>query len=173
MDSSQASCSWMPSSHTSCSCIPSSQASCSSGSTDSDEDSGDEWVQFDMELAHNYNVVYLQVFYSIERSMCPNHFKKFTKFHENVFKFCNSVNLGEASVKDAVLDFFRNYPARVRRLDWVKFGNWLKSGEGAKFGERCEGWSDYARNRIKVCKGCRNASMRLINFDKVIVVDDK
>ncbi|KAF5187464.1 hypothetical protein FRX31_022949 [Thalictrum thalictroides] len=168
MASSHASCSWMLYSQGSSSWIPSSQASCSSSCTDSDEDSDDEWVKFDMELAHNHNVVYMQVFDSIERSMCPNHFEKFTKFHENVFEFCNSV-----SVKDAVLGFFRNYPARVRRLDWVKFGDWMKSEEGAKFGERCEGWSDYARNRIKVCEGCRNASIRLINFDKVIVLDEK
>ncbi|KAF5203509.1 hypothetical protein FRX31_006904 [Thalictrum thalictroides] len=152
--------------------MASSQSYCSCDCTDSHEDSGDVWVKFDMELAHNHNVVYLQVFDSIERSMCPNHFEKFEKFHENVFEFCNSVSLGEVSVKDAVLGFFRNYPARVRRLDWVKFADWLKSGEGAKFGERCEGWSDYARNWIKVCEGCRNASMRLINFDKVIVLDD-
>ncbi|KAF5187804.1 hypothetical protein FRX31_022612 [Thalictrum thalictroides] len=173
MASSQGSCSWLPSSQASSSWIPSSQASCPSGSTESDEDSDDEWVKFEMELAHNHNVIYMQVFDSIERSMCPNHFEKFTKFHENVFEFCNSLSLGEVSVKDAVLGFFLNYPARVRRLDWVKFGDWLKSGEGVKFGDRCEGWSEYARNRIKVCEGCRNASMRLINFDKVIVLDEK
>ncbi|KAF5202133.1 hypothetical protein FRX31_008283 [Thalictrum thalictroides] len=124
--------------------------------------------------AHNHNVIYLQVFDSItiERSMCRNHFEKFERLHENVFEFCNSVSLGEVSVKDAVFGFFRNAPARVRRLDWVKFGNWLKTGEGGKFGARCEGWSDYARNSIKICEGCRNAFMHLINFDKVIVLDD-
>ncbi|KAF5186070.1 hypothetical protein FRX31_024343 [Thalictrum thalictroides] len=173
MASSQASCSWMPSSQGSCSLIPSSQASCSSGSTESDEDSEDEWVRFDMEQAHKHNVIIIQVYDSIQRSLCPNHFEKFTIFHENVYEFCNSVSLGEGSVEDAVLGFFRNHPARVRRLDWVKFGDWLKSGEGAKFGDRCEGWSEYACNRIKVCEGCRNASMRLINFDKVIVLDEK
>ncbi|KAF5195969.1 hypothetical protein FRX31_014444 [Thalictrum thalictroides] len=150
--------------------MASSQSSCDC--TDSDEDSGDIWVKFDMELAHNYNVVYLQVFDSIERSMCRNHFEKFERFHENVFEFYNSVSLGEVSVKDVVFGFFRNAPARVRRLYWVKFGDWMKSGEGDKFGERCEGWSDYARNSIKVCEGYHNASMRLINFDKVIVLDN-
>ncbi|KAF5193264.1 hypothetical protein FRX31_017148 [Thalictrum thalictroides] len=125
-----------------------------------------------MEMAHNHNVVYLQVYDSIERSMCPNHFEKFGRFHENVFDFCNSLSLGEVSLKEAVLSFFRNFPARVRRLDWAKFGDWLKIGEGGKFVARCEGWSEYACNSIKVCEGCRNASMRLINFDKVIVLDD-
>ncbi|KAF5190889.1 hypothetical protein FRX31_019526 [Thalictrum thalictroides] len=123
-------------------------------------------------MAHDHNVVYMQMFDVVERSMCPNHFEKFKSFHENIYEFCSSVSLGKAGINKTVFGYFRNRPARVKRLDWVKFGDWVKNGEGVKFSWLCGDWSDYAQNSIKAGEGCRNVSMRLINFDKVIEFDD-
>ncbi|KAF5180784.1 Soul heme-binding family protein [Thalictrum thalictroides] len=79
--------------------------------------------------------------------------------------------VGDA-VKKVIFGYFPNPPNRVKRMDWVKFDGWVKNEGGVKFSSICGSWSDYARNSIRSCEGCRNASMRLINFDKVIKLDD-